>query len=83
MEMYEYIRFSHFKLGHSIRKINRTTGLDRKTIRKAVSGVSPKYRIVKPRHKKVIGPYLRLIRTWLYQDKRMPKKTTPYNGSHP
>ena len=74
MEMYEYIRFSHFRLKHSIRKINRTTGLDRKTIRKAVSGVSPQYRVNQPRKKKVIGPYMETIRSWLSQDKRVPKK---------
>lgn len=30
MEMYDYIRFSHFQLGQSIRKIHKVTGLDRK-----------------------------------------------------
>ena len=74
MEMYEYIRFSHFKLNHSIRKIHRITGLDRKTVRKAISVGPPEYRLTNPRPKTVIGPYIKLIRTWLYQDKRMPKK---------
>ena len=74
MEMYEYIKFSHFKLGHSIRKIHRTTGLDRKTIRKAVMGITPAYRLQQARKKTVIGPYLLHIRNWLHQDKRVPKK---------
>ena len=74
MEMYEYIRFSHYKLGHSIRKIHRMTGLDRKTIRKAVQEMSPKYRIVNPRPKPVIGAYVATIRSWLMQDKRVPMK---------
>jgi len=74
MEMYEYIRFSHFKLGYSIRKIHRTTGLDRKTIRKAVAGVTPAYRLQQEREKTVIGPYVMHIRNWLNQDKRKPKK---------
>jgi transposase len=74
MEMYEYIRFSHFKLKHSIRKIHRTTGLDRKTIRKAISSVVPAYKTRKPREKVVIGPYMAIIRTWLIADKRVHKK---------
>ena len=74
MEMYDYIRFSHFKLGHSIRKIHRMTGLDRKTIRKSLAEKVPKYQTNIPRKKTVIGPYLSLIRTWLNQDKRAPKK---------
>ncbi len=42
MEMYEYVRFSHYKLGQSIRKIHRQTGLDRQTIRKALAGLIKK-----------------------------------------
>jgi transposase len=72
--MYDYIRFSHFKLGHGIRKIHRTTGLDRKTIRKALEAQEPKYKMNKPREKVVIGPFVNQIRTWLYQDKRAPRK---------
>ena len=74
MEMYEYIRYSHFNLGHSIREINRRIGVDRKTIRKAINGETPKYRIQKPREKVVIGQYVDQIKSWLIQDKRMPKK---------
>ncbi len=74
MEMYEYIRFSHFKLGYSIRKIHKATGLDRQTIRKALADNPPKYRIQQVREKVVIGPYVDQIRTWLIQDKKTPKK---------
>jgi transposase len=74
MEMYEYIRYSHYNLGHSIREINRRIGVDRKTIRKAINGETPKYRIQKPREKVVIGQYVDHIKSWLIQDKRMPKK---------
>lgn len=74
MEMYEYIRFSHYTLGHSIRKINRMTGLDRKTVRRALDGVSPGYQIQSPRKKVVIGPYIDLIKDWLILDKKTPKK---------
>jgi transposase len=74
MDMYEYIRFSHFNLGHGIRKIHRLTGLDRKTIRKALDGVTPEYQLSKPREKTVIGPFIDQIRTWLLQDKKAPRK---------
>jgi transposase len=74
MEMYEYIRFSHYKLKHSIRKIQRTTGHDRKTIRKVLDGVGPRYQSKGPRKKVVIGPYLEQIKKWLIEDKRAPKK---------
>lgn len=74
MEMYEYIRFSHHKLGHSIRKIHRLSGLDRKTIRKALDGHVPSYQIQRPRQKVVIGPYVDQIKTWLIQDKKAPRK---------
>ena len=74
MEMYDYIRFSHFKLGHGIRKIHRQTGLDRKTIRKALEGAAPEYKLKGPRDKVVIGPFVEQIKTWLIQDKRVPKK---------
>ncbi|MAZ46926.1 MAG: IS21 family transposase [Bdellovibrionota bacterium] len=74
MEMYEYIRYSHYKLGHSIRHINRQIGVDRKTIRKALAGEIPKYRIQKPRQKVVIGEHVDQIRAWLIQDRKAPKK---------
>ena len=74
MEMYEYVRFSHYKLGQSIRKIHRQTGLDRKTIRKALGEEEPKYRPKAPREKTVIGPFVEQITEWLVQDKKAPKK---------
>lgn len=74
MDMYEYIRFSHFNLGHGIRKIHRTTGLDRQTIRKALMGVTPQYQFKKPRDKAIIGPFILHIKNWLTQDKHSPRK---------
>ena len=55
MEMYDYIKFSHYKLGHSIRKIHRQTGLDRKTIRRALAGPPPAYQLKQQREKTVVG----------------------------
>lgn len=74
MEMYEYIRYSHYKLGHGIRKISRDAGLDRKTVRRALSGPEPKYQMATARPKTVIGPFMDQIREWLLQDRRAPKK---------
>jgi transposase len=74
MEMYEYIRFSHYKLGYGIRKIHRLTGLDRKTIRKAIDGASPQYRVKESRPKIVIGSFVPQIKSWLIQDRKSPKK---------
>lgn len=53
MEMNEYIRIAHHKLGHGIRKISRDTGLDRETIRRALSASSPRpdYKMAYPRSK--------------------------------
>ena len=63
MEMNEYIRFAHHKLGHGIRKISRDTGLDRKTIRRALNAASmrPEYKMTSPRHKTVMGPFIEQI----------------------
>lgn len=76
MEMYDYIRYSHYNLGQSIRKISRNTGLDRKTVRRAItsSGVKPEYLMALERPKIVIGPFMEQIRQWLIQDRKAPKK---------
>lgn len=74
MDMYEYIRFSHFKLGHSINQIHRETGKAKKTIRKALKGIEPKYRLSKPKERPVIGPYEEIIKNILEEDRKVPKK---------
>ena len=74
MEMYDYIRYSHHKLGHGIRKISRDTGLDRKTIRRALKGPKPEYQLTNPRPKIVIGQFVDQIREWLLLDRKAPKK---------
>jgi transposase len=76
MEMNEYIRFAHHKLGHGIRKISRDTGLDRKTIRRALNSAStgPEYKLSATRPKTVMGPFIEQIREWILQDRRAPRK---------
>ena len=58
MDMYEYIRFAHCKLEKSINSIHRETKKARETIRKAIKGTEPKYRLTKPRNKRVMGSYM-------------------------
>ena len=43
MDQYEYIRSAHRVYNKAIREIARETGHDRKTIKKALRGVYPKY----------------------------------------
>ncbi len=74
MDMYEYIRFAHCKLGKSINSIHRETKKARETIRKAIKGMEPKYRLTKPRNKRVMGPYMETIAKWLEEDKKVPVK---------
>ncbi len=44
MDQYEHIRTAHRVYKKSIRQIARETGHTRKTVRKALQGLSPKYR---------------------------------------
>ncbi|BBM86173.1 transposase [Candidatus Uabimicrobium amorphum] len=74
MDMYGYIRFAHGKLGKSINSIHRETKKARETIRKAIKGIEPKYRLTKPRRKWVMGPYMEIITKWLEEDKKVPVK---------
>ncbi len=74
MEMFDYIRYSHYKLGHGIRKISRDTGLDRKTIRRGLNAAKPEYRMAAPRTQVVIGPFMEQIKKWLLEDRKVPRK---------
>ena len=44
MDQYEHIRTAHRVYQKSIRQIARETGHTRKTVRKVLQGLSPKYR---------------------------------------
>jgi len=74
MQDYEHIRRCYFRYKHSIRKISRDTGICRPTIRKAIEGEEPKYKLKKHKHKPVIGPYVEIIKEWLIKDKKVKEK---------
>jgi transposase len=74
MEGYEYIRYSYFNLGKSIKSISRESGISRPTIRKAIRGIEPKYLLSKTKNKPVMGEYEETIKHWLEKDKGVPIK---------
>jgi len=74
MEQYEFIRVAHRVYGKSIRQIERETGHDRKTIRKALQGEATEYARRSLQPYPVLGPYLKVIDTWLAGDKNVTAK---------
>lgn len=74
MDQYEHIRRAHNVYGKSIRDISRTYNHSRKTIRKALKGIEPKYRRKADIHYPVMGPYQTLINDWLMGDQTVRKK---------
>lgn len=71
----ECIRKLYFREGWPIRKIARELGHSRKTVRKALSDAGPwTYRLTQPRPSPKTGPYRDLIRQWLEEDRRAPRK---------
>jgi transposase len=69
MDQYEYIRIAHRVYGKGIRQIQRETGHDRKTIRKALLGEQQGYADRKDQSVPVAGPYREIISEWLTSDK--------------
>ena len=74
MDQYELIRTAHRVYGKSIRQIQRETGHHRVTIRKALKGLEPKYRRVKPVPQPVMGPVAETVKRWLLEDRERPVK---------
>lgn len=74
LDQYEYIRIAHRVYGKSIREIQRETGHDRKTIRKALKEEIQEYATRSGQDYPVMGPYQEKIRVWLEADKEQPKK---------
>ena len=74
MGQYELIRTAHRVYGKSIRQIQRETGHHRVTIRKALRGLEPKYRRVKPVPHPVMGPVTETVKRWLQEDRERPVK---------
>lgn len=74
MDQYESIRTLHRVYAKSIRCIARETGHHRKTIRKAIVGMEPKYRRKGAVRNPVMDPVAPIIRNWLQEDRSHPKK---------
>ena len=74
MDQYELIRTAHYVYGKGIREIARDYGHSRKTIRKALSGMSPGYRRKKEPGKPVMGGFQEIIDGWLKEDRNRPRK---------
>lgn len=74
MDDYEYIRMAHYKYGQTIRKISRDIRKSRATIRKALAGQEPSYRLTESREKPVMSEYMGTITNWLLGDKDAPAK---------
>ena len=64
MDQYELIRTANRVCAKSIRAIAREYGHSRKTIRKALAGVEPKYRRKKEPFAQVMGPYAGIVEAW-------------------
>ena len=74
MDQYELIRTAHRVYGKSIRAIAREYGHSRKTIRKAIAGLEPKYRRKKDPLSPRMDPIAKTVEAWLQEDKERPRK---------
>ena len=71
----EFIRHLYFREDWSIRKIAKELHHSRKTVRKALQNAGPwEYRLTRPRPAPRTGPYREIIRQWLLEDRRAPRK---------
>jgi len=73
-DQYEYIRISKRIYGKSISQIQRETGHSRNTIRKVLNGEYKGYCKRKKQPYPVLGPFLKIIKKWLVDDKNQPPK---------
>lgn len=74
MDQYELVRTSHRVYGKNISEIARLTGHSRNTIKKAIRGELWGYRERKHQPFPALEPFLKVIETWLKEDKDQPKK---------
>lgn len=74
MELYNFIRYSRFTLGMSIREISDKGKVSRQTIRRALAGIEPTYNLKCTRPMSALGPHIEKIQEWLLADKKVPKK---------
>lgn len=77
MVQLEYIKWLYYQQHLSIRAIAKKVGSSRKTIRKVLALEDPrnhKYTKSLPRRCPVMGPVIPIIKAWLEEDKKNPKK---------
>ncbi|CAM2005277.1 IS21 family transposase [Acanthopleuribacter pedis] len=74
MDQYEFIRTAHRQYGKGIRQIAREFGHSRKTVRKALAGMAPEYRMSEKRKSPVMGPVREVVDRILIDDRQQPKK---------
>jgi len=68
------IRTAHFVYGKGIREIAREYGHSRKTVRKALKGMVPRYRRRGEPNAPVMAAYREVVDRWLIEDQERPKK---------
>jgi transposase len=74
MDQYELIRTANRVYAKSIRAIAREYGHSRKTIRKALAGMEPRYRRHKEPYAPIMGPFASTVEAWLKRDRDIPPK---------
>jgi len=74
MDQYEFIRIAYRTYGDSITEISKKTGHARNTVKKALRNEMWGYTERENQPFPVLGPYLKIIDTWLERDKQQPKK---------
>ena len=77
MDQYEHIRTAHRVYKKSIRQIARETGHTRQTVRKALQGLSPKYRRKENPGCAVMDSVAEVVERWLKSDQEESRKQGP------
>ena len=74
MDQYELIRTANRVYKKSIRAIAREYGHSRRTVRKALAGLEPRYRRKKEPKAPVMDPFAHVVQAWLKRDLELPEK---------